>query len=68
MAKKASKEEIDARIAHEAMEEMNRTLAMWDWGKIKREMDREKLGTLEEALNSHPLPWFGNHNTITEES
>ncbi|PTB71014.1 hypothetical protein BBK36DRAFT_1176323 [Trichoderma citrinoviride] len=60
-AEKASKEEVNARIAQsameDAMEEMNRTLAMWDWDKIKREMDREKLGTLEEALNSHPLPW-----------
>ncbi|TFA97483.1 hypothetical protein CCMA1212_010777 [Trichoderma ghanense] len=61
-AKEASKEETDARIAQkameDAMEEMNRTLAMWDWEKIKREMDREKLGTLEEALHSHPLHWL----------
>ncbi|KAL7821112.1 hypothetical protein V8C26DRAFT_392538 [Trichoderma gracile] len=49
----------------EAMEDMNRTLAMWDWDKIKREMDWMKLGTLDEALKSYPLPWIEGYSTVT---
>lgn len=58
---KAAKEDTEAERAQkameEAMEEMKKTLAMWDWERIRREMDWVKLGTPEEALNSHPLPW-----------
>ncbi|KAH0496604.1 hypothetical protein TgHK011_003955 [Trichoderma gracile] len=68
-AKKASTEDIGAKMAQkameEAMEEMSRTLAMWDWDKIKREMDWVKLGTLDEALKSHPLPRIEGYSTVT---